>query len=1119
MSDPNLSVKITADSAQFTQSVKKAASDFKAAAQSMGESAAQTKARVDSAFSSLGIRSLGEVRAEAARVRESFTQISAEAGKTSAETVRAFEAAKAKLAELNAEAAGLGKSGAAISGLGTSAGGLGAAFGAVVGPLLGAVAGMAALKAAAEGAKAVFDSGLGLERLRTQLSFATNGNTAAAFNYIKSTANSLGLEINTTAQGFAKFASAARGTKLEGDGVKSVFTGVSNAAAVMKLSTEEVNGVFLALTQMMSKGTVSAEELRGQLAERLPGAFGLAAQAIGVTEQQLGKMLEKGEVISSDFLPKFGKVLNETFGGAAASAANSAGANLNRIGNAWEEFKQAIADAGFFDAVSKGLSDFVEWINKAKASGELALMAREISDSFTGLLEVIQRVGRAFLWLKELGGPSAQNMLFVASAQAVKEALTSAKSEADTFKTALTGLAQVDFSKPFTDGAGRISGELTKLTKDVDRYADATKTAAKITAESFQQSAATRAATLGKMANELEKTEKDITEKHKKAAEERELVDTKLAASKAERETRAALAKAALYSKGDADEIRRAEQVVKSESVIRDAAEKRLATQAAAAKKAEAIEKAALENQKRALAEASTAMVTETARGLAERLTLMSTYSAQITAAVVTAAKERGRLEVQANREALTEIAALGAASVAKRAEAGAAALTTESAGYAARLSARSGFVGRVREMLGIEDGAERAHGNTVRDIIRAAADAMISEKNRQYDTIKGRLDQYVRELSEHAGNIKRLEDQLKEAGKFFDNAEFEIKLIGAKDGERAVMILGEAEKKMRELEAARADASAKGTLADEATIKNLDALSKEVVSLAKDYASTGKESVGTAAAQATALDLVRRAKEQVTAAYRDGKSSEEIALESTQKKITDTREELTGLVQEMAKLADLKDVAVNIDIKNPEKVAELLAAFASVKAAAENDLLVKMQAVPEPFREGVDAALAEASAKTSTSVHNVAPDTAVAEAAIDRLKQNTSSHHTVYVQEVQQRAAGGAVFARRNGAIFGAGTGTSDSIPTMLSNGEFVLRAAAVKRLGLGMLNAMNSGGVPALPVRRFATGGLVSAGSGSRDSVDLNFSVGGGSFKLQSSREMAKGLASALRELSRGK
>lgn len=69
-------------------------------------------------------------------------------------------------------------------------------------------------------------------------------------------------------------------------------------------------------------------------------------------------------------------------------------------------------------------------------------------------------------------------------------------------------------------------------------------------------------------------------------------------------------------------------------------------------------------------------------------------------------------------------------------------------------------------------------------------------------------------------------------------------------------------------------------------------------------------------------------------------------------------------------------------------------------------------------------------------------------------------------------RAKGGFVKAATGGAIYGAGTATSDSIPAMLSNGEYVIKAAAVKRLGVPFLDALNQGRTPG-----YSVGGLVSA------------------------------------------
>jgi TP901 family phage tail tape measure protein len=51
-------------------------------------------------------------------------------------------------------------------------------------------------------------------------------------------------------------------------------------------------------------------------------------------------------------------------------------------------------------------------------------------------------------------------------------------------------------------------------------------------------------------------------------------------------------------------------------------------------------------------------------------------------------------------------------------------------------------------------------------------------------------------------------------------------------------------------------------------------------------------------------------------------------------------------------------------------------------------------------------------------------------------------------------------------GLAVGPGTGTSDSIPALISNGEYVIKAAAVQRYGVGMFDRLNA--------MRYASGGL---------------------------------------------
>lgn len=62
-------------------------------------------------------------------------------------------------------------------------------------------------------------------------------------------------------------------------------------------------------------------------------------------------------------------------------------------------------------------------------------------------------------------------------------------------------------------------------------------------------------------------------------------------------------------------------------------------------------------------------------------------------------------------------------------------------------------------------------------------------------------------------------------------------------------------------------------------------------------------------------------------------------------------------------------------------------------------------------------------------------------------------------------------------GYVSGIGTSTSDSIHAMLSNGEYVIKAEAVKRYGTNFLNAVNSGAFTRMKtsIPRFAEGGYV--------------------------------------------
>ncbi|MHB8808968.1 MAG: tape measure protein [Desulfobulbaceae bacterium] len=222
-------------------------------------------------------------------------------------------------------------------------------------PVIGLARNLGLTLGAMEISKAVVQGTLGIERMELALRSATGSAEGAGeeLGFVRGEAERLGLELMATGKGFTTIAAAAKGTELAGAGVRDIFSGIAEASAVLSLSAAETNGALLAVGQMISKGKVNAEELRLQLGERLPGAFQIAARAMGVTTQELDKMLEKGEIMASDFLPRFATELHKTFGPDLETAAGRSQAAFNRLMNAITDMEVAIGNSGLISFLAK----------------------------------------------------------------------------------------------------------------------------------------------------------------------------------------------------------------------------------------------------------------------------------------------------------------------------------------------------------------------------------------------------------------------------------------------------------------------------------------------------------------------------------------------------------------------------------------------------------------------------------------------------------------------------------------------------------------------------------------------------------------------------------------------
>lgn len=204
-----------------------------------------------------------------------------------------------------------------------------------------------------------FEQSLRSDAVRSSLEF-TFGSVDLAdakLEQLLNTANRLGVNYNALTSSYKSFTGAVVASNFNFEEGERIFNAVAGASAKLKLSSEQTEGALNALQQMISKGNVQAEELRGQLGERIPGAFSIAARAMGVTEQQLNKMLQAGDVLAADLLPKLATELEKTFSLDNEQKVEGLSAAWERLGNV---FSGTVGESGritkFFTAIIDGVA-------------------------------------------------------------------------------------------------------------------------------------------------------------------------------------------------------------------------------------------------------------------------------------------------------------------------------------------------------------------------------------------------------------------------------------------------------------------------------------------------------------------------------------------------------------------------------------------------------------------------------------------------------------------------------------------------------------------------------------------------------------------------------------------
>ncbi|EFB2086769.1 tape measure protein [Escherichia coli] len=232
--------------------------------------------------------------------------------------------------------------------------------------------------------KAIMNAGLKRDSAQRAAKFVLGDKASEAETFIRGLADKTGLNISEGLSSYAKFAAGAQGSMSQ-DETQQLFGNATAMSRLMGLSNDELNGILKAFEQMASKGKIQAEELRGQLGDRMAGAFKLFAEALGMTATELDKAMKDGKILSSDTLPKVAKQMGLMIdkAGGWAEVAKSTQTALGKLANNWDDTMVKIF-SGSQDELNGFLSSMSSLLSEMGMSSSIA------GDAIGGLIDMLK---------------------------------------------------------------------------------------------------------------------------------------------------------------------------------------------------------------------------------------------------------------------------------------------------------------------------------------------------------------------------------------------------------------------------------------------------------------------------------------------------------------------------------------------------------------------------------------------------------------------------------------------------------------------------------------------------------------------------------------------------------
>lgn len=349
---------------------------------------------ISNAFRTIGARGANELRQEIDQVRAAMNTLSSQAGLTGKELQAAMSAGNSRIKELERDLR-------EVTGQMTLADRAAKLFSNSMGQITAGnllADGIASIiEKVKEMGRQFIAVNVQADSMRRALNaiYKDADTTAQQIDFLRQTATTAGISIANVANDFVKFSAATQASGIPLQQTNDLFRSLTTAASSLGLGADKTSLALNALGQIASKNVVSMEELRQQLGDAIPGALTLTAKGLGVTDAELVKLVESGQLAARDFFPAFTKGLQTMQG------------ETDSLRQTWERFKNVLTitatnagDAGWMTVMAgtlKVLGGFVS----------------ALTLGFSMLSEGMFAAGRAAIVLVEmLRGNGAQAMQY-----------------------------------------------------------------------------------------------------------------------------------------------------------------------------------------------------------------------------------------------------------------------------------------------------------------------------------------------------------------------------------------------------------------------------------------------------------------------------------------------------------------------------------------------------------------------------------------------------------------------------------------------------------------------------------------------------------------------------------